>query len=122
MQQAAVAAAGFEHVEGLYISNLNTCGTTCTDSFSHNVEWLVAEALTVMKSAIDASTPFFLYFNPTPPHGSDAKNSLQDTSSSTGLGPYYCTATPEGSMGGAWTSTCSGSLTTAADFSEWCYS
>ena len=118
--QAAVRGAGFDVAEAIFISNLNTCGATCSATFSHNTEWVTHEALQFMAGAIGAATPFFAYVNPTVPHGADAKNSLQDTSASTGLGPYDCTASPAGTLGDAWAAPCAASLATAADFSALC--
>ena len=125
-QRATVLASGFNASEALYVSNLNTCGSTCMAHFSHNLEWMAAEALRFMHTSLAAGTPFFAYFNPTPPHqgsptdGDWTANVLQDRSASSGFGPYYCTASPEGTLSDAWTAACAGSLTGAADFSAWC--
>ena len=45
VQQAAIKATGFDVAEAVSISNMNTCGSVCDDSFGHNMEWMVAEAL-----------------------------------------------------------------------------
>ena len=95
-------------------------------TYSHNLEWMTAEALKFIEAALDASTPFFAYFNPTPPHqgsttdGDWVRNALQDTSASTGFGPYYCDSSPAGSISDAWAASCKTSLSAAADFSAWC--
>ena len=62
--QQVVQQAGFDVAEAIFIANLNNCGTTCSDSFSHNMEWLTFEAITFMADALDASQPFFAYVNP----------------------------------------------------------
>eukprot|EP00947_MAST-08B_sp_MAST-8B-sp1_P002661 g2661.t1 len=120
-QQNVVKAAGFDTVDALFIDNMNTCGTTCSSSFSHNMEWQTAKALTFMDASVAAGTPFFLHFNPTPPHGSDAKDSLQGT--------FDCAATPAGTLDTAtetWAYSCSDYdgdgryIYRAADFSAWC--
>ena len=59
--QATVRDAGFDVAEGIYITNMNTCGTTCTDSFSHNTEWVTYEAMSFMKDALTSNTSFFAY-------------------------------------------------------------
>ena len=102
VQQSSVLIAGFNASEALYISNLNGCGSTCMAKFSHNLEWMTAAALDFMSGAIATSTPFFAYFNPTPPHqgsptdGDWASNALQDRSAATGFGPYFCSGSPKG--------------------------
>ncbi|KAL1526649.1 hypothetical protein AB1Y20_015353 [Prymnesium parvum] len=126
VQQAAVAAAGFDVVGGLYISNLNECGTVCTVNFTHNLEWMTAEALAFLSSCLDGATPFLAYFNPTPPHqgtsadGDWAAYALADESAETGLGPYSCADTPAGAVSAAWNAGCTGNLNGEATFSAWC--
>ena len=124
----AVQAAGFDTAEAVYASNLNTCGSTCSDAFSHNMEWVVAETLKFMEDALDDDRPFFAYVNPTIPHGSEADVALQDLSNTTGEGPYYCNDTAAagsgevdgGAVGEAWSAACAGSLVNGTNFSEWC--
>ena len=126
VQQAAVKAAGFDKAEAVYISNLNGCGSTCMSTYSHNLEWLTAEALTFMHGAIDEQKPFFAYVNPTPPHqgsptdGDWIQNVLTDNSGSSGFGPYTCDKTSAGTIADAWTANCKTSLSATADFSAWC--
>jgi arylsulfatase A-like enzyme len=128
VQQAAVRAAGFDSSDALYISNLNSCGATCMNTFSHNLEWMAAATLAFLSSALDASSPFFAYVNPTPPHqgsqtdGDWARNALQDTSASTGFGPYDCSSSPAGTLSAAWTASCAGGRSGAPDYSAWCSS
>ena len=98
---------------------MNTCGTTCSDSFSHNTEWVTYEAMSFMKDALSTNTSFFAYVNPSPPHGSDSRYSLRDVDSDS-YGPYYCTASPNGTLTDSWTQTCGTSMGTAADFSDVC--
>lgn len=114
--QQVVQQAGFDVAEAIFIANLNNCGTTCSDSFSHNMEWLTFEAITFMADALDASQPFFAYVNPTVPHGSDAANSLTTWND----GPYFCAATPAGTITDDWAQACDGSMTATADFSSLC--
>ena len=71
-------ANGFDYADGIYISNLNTCGTACS-GFTHNMEWITEKALAFMDGALSAGTPFFLYFNPTVPHTPLVREAL-DTS------------------------------------------
>jgi len=65
----SVKERGFDYADGIYVSNLNTCGTEC-DSWgpSHNLEWQTEKALAFMNATLADDDPFFLYFNPTPPH------------------------------------------------------
>jgi arylsulfatase A-like enzyme len=61
-QADSVKEAGFDFVDGLYITVL------CVKYFPHNLEWTLVEALRFMDNAMRSHKPFFLYFNPTPPH------------------------------------------------------
>lgn len=64
-QTQQVQKAGFDYVDGLYITNLDDEGG---ESLSHNMEWVMERALNFMDSAIRTELPFFLYCNPTLPH------------------------------------------------------
>ena len=59
------------------------------------------------------------YINPTPPHGADTTYSLREFASDA-YGPYFCTASPAGTLTDSWTQTCDGDMETAADFSDIC--
>ena len=111
-----------------YISNSDSCTDACIN-FHHNLEWMTAESLRFMRNALNESKPFFAYINPTPPHGLNAEEALQDTSAETGLGPYTCTSTAAGpntteADGGAsdaaWAALCGDDNGANVNFSEWC--
>jgi arylsulfatase A-like enzyme len=93
-QQAQVRQSGFDYVDGLYISNLNTCTDDCT-SFTHNMEWVTEKALEFMNGAIEASTPFFLFFNPTMPHTPHVKEALDGTFDEYGTPAGTLTSLPD---------------------------
>lgn len=79
-----VRSTGFDYVDGLYITNIMPGG-----SFSHNMEWVTEAALRFMDDAMRREMPFFLYFNPTPPHNpTSAAEALQ--------GIYNSSQTPAG--------------------------
>ena len=107
LQQAAVRAAGFDYADGIYISNLNTCGTECND-FSHNLEWVVEKSLAFMQGAITSQQPFFLYFNPTVPH--------------TPLARYALDSSWSNYVSNAVLGTPAGTLSQAPSFSSYCTS
>jgi arylsulfatase A-like enzyme len=69
-QTDSVKEAGFDFVDGLYIK------FPCAGGFPHNLEWTVVEALRFMDNAMRSHKPFFLYFNPTPPHSPGVTESL----------------------------------------------
>jgi len=73
-QTDSVKEAGFDFVDGLYSINLAT--------FFHNLEWTLVEALRFMDNAMRSHKPFFLYFNPTPPHDPGVREALLATSAS----------------------------------------
>lgn len=75
-QVTNVKSRGFDYVDGLYITNLNTCGDDCS-FFTHNMEWIVDKGMNFMSDAIAEGTPFFLYFNPTVPHSPEVKEALE---------------------------------------------
>ena len=62
---------GFTDPAAVYIGNLDT-----SLAFSHNHEWLTAEANAGMEASVTAGSPFFLYFTPTAPHTPDVYDSL----------------------------------------------
>eukprot|EP00035_Acanthoeca_spectabilis_P001864 m.83313 g.83313 ORF g.83313 m.83313 type:complete len:514 (-) comp11187_c0_seq1:193-1734(-) len=68
---ADVAAAGFTHDGGTYISNMN--GVL---SFSHNMEWNVALTRGHIQDAVAANEEFFVYFAGTMPHSPSVSDSL----------------------------------------------
>lgn len=56
---------GFTDVGAVFIENMGSSVTT----FSHNLEWMAATAITSIDKALDDDKkPFFLYFAPTAPH------------------------------------------------------
>jgi arylsulfatase A-like enzyme len=69
-QTDSVKEAGFDFVDGLYISN------ACDGGVAHNLEWTLVEALRFMDNAMRSDKPFFLYFNPTPPHSPRVTDAL----------------------------------------------
>ena len=92
-----------------------------------------AETLRFMDDALDDEEPFFVYMNPTMPHGTDTSDVVQNTSDTSGVGPYSCVDTTAntrshmatedegGAYGAAWAAECSESLYDGAvNFSEWC--
>ena len=85
-----VQGCGFTFAEGLYAENLNSNIYEDGD-FSHNMEWITAQGANFISDAVAAEEPFFLYLNPTVPHGS--ANVLD------ALTVYNCRQTPEGLLG-----------------------
>jgi arylsulfatase A-like enzyme len=81
---AKAVATGMDSATGFYISNLDgSCSDgVCKDTpgFSHNMEWVTAAGLAFMESAVSASKPFFLYFNPTVPHSPSVTEALFEIS------------------------------------------
>eukprot|EP00588_Corethron_pennatum_P013768 CAMPEP_0194271594 /NCGR_PEP_ID=MMETSP0169-20130528/5336_1 /TAXON_ID=218684 /ORGANISM="Corethron pennatum, Strain L29A3" /LENGTH=1088 /DNA_ID=CAMNT_0039013977 /DNA_START=145 /DNA_END=3411 /DNA_ORIENTATION=- len=75
--QTEVKKCGFDFVDGLYASNLGDLkdgeGGNNDDIFSHNMEWVTSEAIKFIdddqKDEVGNDIPFFIYFNPTVPHG-----------------------------------------------------
>jgi len=75
----AVKSCGFDTVGGLYIENLRGYGYFDDGTFSHNMEWVTWEAISFLNETSKSHDPFFMYFNPTVPHGnSDVEASLSD--------------------------------------------
>lgn len=69
---AQVSNSGFANVGGTYEDNIPSDGV----GFTHNLEWCAATAFDYVRTAVDASTPFFLYFAPTAPHGPSIATAL----------------------------------------------
>ena len=69
---AAVRSAGYSVAASVYFDNLGSSG----GEFSHNMEWVTAGAVNAMGTAVQDSTPFFLYFNPTVPHSPSTEDAL----------------------------------------------
>lgn len=88
VQTSSVKRAGFDFVDGLYISNMCECSYPVCDTFSHNLEWTLVTALGFMDNALRNHQPFFLYFCPTPPHGPGVEEAL--------LGKFTPDQTPRG--------------------------
>lgn len=86
-----VQGCGFDHVGGLYVENMDDeddgFNNFSDGTFSHNMEWITHEAINFINTTTDE--PFFLYFNPTVPHGS--RNVLD------ALENFTCTDTANGS-------------------------
>lgn len=81
---ADIRSCGFDFAEAIYAENLN--GFFNDGSFSHNLEFVADRAISFIKE--NPSQPFFLYVNPTAPHGSG--------SVAEALTDFSCTDTPEG--------------------------
>ena len=84
---AGVASTGFTQPAAVYESNMMDGDTSL--GFSHNHEWLTAEANAAMEAAVDAEESFFLYFTPTAPHSPNVYDSLT---------AFADTATPNGTV------------------------
>mmetsp|Transcript_20506 Transcript_20506/g.43459 ORF Transcript_20506/g.43459 Transcript_20506/m.43459 type:complete len:666 (-) Transcript_20506:1559-3556(-) len=79
-----VKKCGFNTVEALYIENMANGEDKEFDNFSdgtfsHNMEWIVYEAIKVINATSKTDAPFFMYLNPTVPHGSrDIRKALTE--------------------------------------------
>jgi arylsulfatase A-like enzyme len=82
LTQEAAYATGFDTAEGLYYNNF--VGTE--GNWSHNLEWMTANAVDFIDSAINEDKPFFMYFAPPVPHSPDILDALE----------LNLTQTPEG--------------------------
>lgn len=71
---SAVSQAGVTDPVGIYATNIDTSRV----DFTHNMEWVTAEANTAVTSAVQANENFFLYFAPTIPHGPSVLDALTD--------------------------------------------
>ncbi|GFH52542.1 hypothetical protein CTEN210_09018 [Chaetoceros tenuissimus] len=91
---ATVQNCGFDVVDGLYIENLaaneNEFNNYSDGTFSHNMEWITYEAVKFINDQASKSKDFFMYFNPTVPHGS---NDIEMA-----LTQFNCTDTANGSL------------------------
>lgn len=69
--QDEIRSCGFDFAEAIYIENLNSAWTqTYTHDIDHNMEHVAAEAINfIQDSIVQHQQPFFLYLNPTVPHG-----------------------------------------------------
>ncbi len=86
MDRAKATATGFDAAEAFYIGNMDS-SFPGEKGFSHNQEWVTAEALTFVRGA----SPWFLYMNPTAPHSPGIKEALD----------LDLTATPQGTLASA---------------------
>lgn len=87
-----VKGCGFDTVGGLYIENMangddKEFNSYSDGSFSHNMEIIAYEAIKFINETTKTDNPFFLYLNPTVPHGSmDVKKALTE---------FTCRDTPD---------------------------
>eukprot|EP00531_Pseudo-nitzschia_arenysensis_P014176 CAMPEP_0116118014 /NCGR_PEP_ID=MMETSP0329-20121206/1879_1 /TAXON_ID=697910 /ORGANISM="Pseudo-nitzschia arenysensis, Strain B593" /LENGTH=649 /DNA_ID=CAMNT_0003611615 /DNA_START=55 /DNA_END=2003 /DNA_ORIENTATION=- len=73
--QSDIRDCGFDFAEAIYKENMNG---RWNDDASHNMEHITAEAFSFIEDSVEEDKPFFLYFNPTIPHGSaDVTDALQ---------------------------------------------
>ena len=84
--QEHVRNSGFDFVGGFYSHNLGGTVKGRFD-FSHNLEWLAAEARRFISHSVEDEEPFFLYFAPTTPHLPDNYEAMTE---------YSVRATPAG--------------------------
>lgn len=78
---ATIRNAGFTDPVAIYTDNLPTAPNRGVTElgFTHNMEWLTANANAAIKDAvINGSSPFFLYFTPTSPHVPSTIQALTD--------------------------------------------
>jgi len=75
--QDDIRTCGFDFAEAIYKENMR--GDWAGDA-THNMEHITSEAIRFIEDSVeDSDKPFFLYFNPTVPHGSrDVIGALQD--------------------------------------------
>jgi len=66
-----VKAAGFTHADGVYIDNIKN-----THSFSHNLEWMTASALSFIDESVKNNVPFHAHITPTVPHSPSVYDTL----------------------------------------------
>ena len=81
--QERIRNCGFDYAESVYIENQG--GDWHDGTFNHNMEYMTAMAIDFINNSTD---PFFLYFNPTAPHGSGNVHEA--------LLNFSCTDTPAG--------------------------
>ncbi|CAB9519655.1 Arylsulfatase G [Seminavis robusta] len=87
--QSIIRSCGFDVAEAVYWQNLNDDWTN-GGRFTHNLEHMAAEAIEFIDASLDAQQDFFMYFNPTAPHGSG--NVFQ------ALTQHSCQEAPEGTL------------------------
>ena len=97
---STVRGCGFDTVGCLYVENLdrpdggadvnagNDIGVYSDGLFSHNMECMTDDAIQFIEEAATNDEPFFLYFNPTVPHGANGVDFA--------LTEYTCRDTPGG--------------------------
>lgn len=85
---AGAKSTGFDVDGGMYYTNMGDPALT----FSHNLEWMTSLSEHTIGAAVDAGTPFFLYFASTMPHGPNVVRALTN---------FAETATPNGTLAAA---------------------
>ena len=78
LHQSILYNCGFDFADAIYVENFGKNSTM--PEVKHNMEWVTAEAINFINGTYNnnnASLPFFLYLNPTIPHGPSVLNSLQ---------------------------------------------
>ena len=78
LHQSILYNCGFDFADAIYVENFGKKATM--PEVKHNMEWVTAEAINFINDTYNnnnASLPFFLYLNPTIPHGPSVLNSLQ---------------------------------------------
>jgi len=90
---STVQGCGFDTVKALYIENLQEEGgfnSYSDGTFSHNIEWMVYEAIGFINETSSAGEEFFMYFNPTVPHSSnDVEVAIKDFTCTDVADPNY---------------------------------
>ena len=76
-----VNGTGFTAPAAMYAENMGA-----DVAFTHNQEWLAAEANAQIRAAVGATMPFFVYFTPTMPHGPNAFAALNENDTLTPSG------------------------------------
>jgi len=77
----------------LFIENFASAGgfnSYSDGTFSHNIEWMVYEAIGFINETTSANEEFFMYFNPTVPHSSnDVEDAIKDFECTDVADPNY---------------------------------
>jgi len=82
---AQIQRCGFDTVKALYVENMPN-----DLSYSHNMEWMTYEAIRFINETTAADENFFMYFNPTVPHGSrDVEEAIEDFECTDVADPNY---------------------------------
>lgn len=86
--QERIRQCGFDSAEAIYKENL---GAWTQDEFHHNMEYVASRAVKFIDETPTGPNrvPFFLYANPTVPHGPNVEEAILN---------YDCTNTPEGNL------------------------